>query len=450
MNRAVLGWASWDCGSAAWNAVITTFVFTVYLTSSSFGTPEDTSAVLGLGLTIAAFLIAVLAPITGRRSDQAERDGHGMRWLAIYSVAVFVAAALLVFIRPTPAMLWPGVILLALGTIAFEFASINYNAMLTRISTPATIGRISGLGWGAGYLGGIVLLLVLLIGFIQPDVGWFGVTHQDGMHVRASMLVSALWFGLFAIPLFRWVPKARAAAHAARVTPASGATAARGGLIASYRQLWQSLRELRRDHPHTVYFLIASAVFRDGLVGVFTFGGVIAAGTFGFSPGTVILFGVAANVGAGIATILGGLLDDVLGPKRIIIGSLVLMSLTGLGIFFGHNAGAGLFWVLGLILALFVGPAQSASRSLLARILPAGREGEIFGLYATTGRAVSFLAPLMFSASIALGRAVLPPGQDAQYWGILGIIAVLIAGLVMVLPIHSPPGQAGATGATRA
>ncbi len=153
----MLGWASWDCGSAAWNAVITTFVFTVYLTSSGFGTPEDTSSVLGVGLTIAAFLIAVLAPITGQRSDRAEREGHGMRWLAIYSIAVFLAAGLLVFIRPIPAMLWPGVILLALGTIAFEFATINYNAMLTRISTPATIGRISGLGWGAGYLGGIVL-----------------------------------------------------------------------------------------------------------------------------------------------------------------------------------------------------------------------------------------------------------------------------------------------------
>ncbi len=283
-------------------------------------------------------------------------------------------------------------------------------------------------------------MLVLLIGFIQPDVGWFGVTHEDGMHIRASMVVAAVWFGLFAIPLFRWVPRSR---PVPAMGPSSGQAApARVSLIDSYRLLWQSIRELRRDHPHTLYFLLASAVFRDGLVGVFTFGGVIAAGTFGFSPGTVILFGVAANVGAGIATILGGLLDDALGPKRIIIASLVCMSLTGLGIFFGHNAGAGLFWVLGLALALFVGPAQSASRSLLARILPAGREGEIFGLYATTGRAVSFLAPLMFSASIALGRVILPPGQDAQYWGILGIIAVLIAGLVMVLPIHSPPGRA--------
>ncbi|HYO86130.1 MAG TPA: MFS transporter [Dermatophilaceae bacterium] len=438
MSKPVLAWAAWDCGSAAWNAVVTTFVFTVYLTSSSFGGKNETSTTLGAGLTIAGVLVALLAPVIGRRADRA---GRGKRWLAVHTVVVVAMTAALFFVRPTPSMLWFGVGALAVGTLFFEFASVNYNALLTSISTPSTIGRVSGLGWGAGYLGGIVLLLILLLGFIQPDVGLFGVTDQDGMNIRVAMLVSAAWFALFALPVFRSVPE-RATITVSGTSGASGQVRARGlsGLVAAYRELWETLSDLARHHRTTLYFLGASAVFRDGMVGIFTFGGVIAAGTFGFSTSSVIMFGLVANVVAGVATIVGGYLDDRLGPKRIIVGSLVCMIVAGVGIFLAHDRGPGLFWVLGLLLTVFVGPVQSAARSLLARALPPGREGEIFGLYATTGRAVSFLAPLAFSVSIGIGVAVLPDGAEAQHWGILGIVAVLLVGLLLVLPVSPPHG----------
>ena len=130
--------------------------------------------------------------------------------------------------------------------------------------------------------------------------------------------------------------------------------------------------------PHTVFFLIASAVFRDGLAGVFTFGAIIAAGTFGFSAGDVLIFGVVANIVAGIATITFGALDDKIGPKKVIMISLIAMSIDGILIFIFHDAGTGVFWVLGLILTVFVGPAQSASRSFLARVIPEGREAKFW------------------------------------------------------------------------
>lgn len=408
----VLAWVAWDWGSASWNAVITTFVFTVYLTSSGFGSPEHTSGLLGTGLAIAGLLVALLAPVTGQRAD---RTGRATIWLAVNTAVVVAAAALMVLVRPTPEHLVPGVVLLAAGTLFFEFAEVNYNALITSVATPGNVGRVSGLGWGAGYIGGIVLLLVLLIGFILPDTGWFGVTHEDGMHVRTAMVVSALWFAVFAVPVLLFVRPAPAGTGERGSPEAAG-----GGILGAYRGVWRTLKQLRRDHPDALYFLVASAVFRDGLVGVFTFGGVLAAGTFGLSAQSVIIFGVAANVVAGVATIIGGLLDDAVGPKRIIVGSLSAMVVSGIGLFLAHDAGSRAFWILGLILCLFVGPAQSASRSLLARYIPAGREGEIFGLYATTGRAVSFLAPLAFSASIAVGGAIGPSGGDAQYWGTSG------------------------------
>jgi UMF1 family MFS transporter len=202
----------------------------------------------------------------------------------------------------------------------------------------------------------------------------------------------------------------------------------RRNFFAGYVVLGRRLRRMWRTERRTLAFLIASAVYRDGLAGIFTFGGVVAAGTFGFSATEVVIFAIAANLAAGAGAVLGGRLDDHFGPKTVIVAALLGLVLVGgaLVVLPGKIA----FWACGLILASFVGPAQSSSRTFLARVVPPGREGEAFGLYATTGRAVSFLAPLAFSGFIAL--------FDTQRAGMAGITLVLLAGLVALLPIRPP------------
>lgn len=412
----VIAWGLWDWGSAAFNAVATTFVFTVYLTSSSFGDATATSAALSWALAGAGLVVLLTAPVVGQRSDA---SAHRKRWLAIDTAVVVVVLALMFFVQPDPAYLWFGLALLALGTVFYELAGVNYNAMLAQVSTPRTVGKVSGFGWGMGYLGGIVLLLIVYFGFINPEVGLFGVTGADGMAVRVSMVVAALWFALSAIPVFFAVPEN------APIAPAR----TRVGFFASYRLLFRDIAKLWRESRHTVYFLLSSAIFRDGLTGVFTYGGVLAAGTFGFSAGEVIVFAIAANVVAGVATIASGSLDDRFGPKPLIIVSLVGLIVSGTCVFLFHDGGQTMFWIFGLILCLFVGPAQSASRTFLARLIPAGREGEVFGLYATTGRAAVFLAPTAFGLFVTIG--------GAQYWGILGIVLVLLIGLLLLIPVRS-------------
>jgi UMF1 family MFS transporter len=417
-TRRVIAWGLWDWGSASFNAVVTTFVFTVYLTTAEgFGGETLVSQWLAWTLSAAGLVIAVLAPVTGQRSDT---SGRRKFWLGVNTALVVLATALLFVVAPDAAFLPLGLLLLGAGNIFFEFAGVNYNAMLSQVATPRTIGRVSGFGWGMGYLGGIVLLLIVYFGFISPEVGLFGVTGDDGMDVRVSMLVSAVWFGLFALPVFFAVPEYHG----------RGARRERVGFLASYRRLGASIARLWRTNRPLLGFLAASAVFRDGLAGVFTFGGVLAAGTFGFSPGEVIIFAIVANVVAGISTISVGLLDDKLGAKPVIIVALIGLVVAGLAVFVLHDGGQMVFWIFGLALCLFVGPAQSAARSYLARMVPAGEEGEIFGLYATTGRAVSFLAPMAFGIFVAIG--------GAQYWGILGIVAVLAVGLVLLLFVRPP------------
>jgi UMF1 family MFS transporter len=169
-------------------------------------------------------------------------------------------------------------------------------------------------------------------------------------------------------------------------------------------------------------------VFRDGLNAVFTFGGVIAAGTFGFTLSEVIVFAIVGNVAAGAGALVGGRLDDRVGPKRVIVASLVGILLAGTPLLFLEGTAA--FWVCGLLLCLFVGPAQSASRTFLGRLTRTGEEGALFGLYATTGRAVSFLAPTLFAVFVSV--------LGAQRWGILGILLVVGAGLLLLLRARDP------------
>lgn len=429
----VLAWASWDWGSAAFNAVMTTFVFTVYLTSNAFGGEDSASAVLGGALAVAGFAIALLAPVTGQRSDA---GGRRKLWLGVNSAVVAVLTALCFFVFPHPEFLLLGVSLIALGNVFFEFAGVNYNAMLAQVSTPRNIGKVSGFGWGAGYLGGIVALLIVLQLFVQPAFAWFGASTQDSLNIRLVAVFSALWFFVFALPVLFAVPE----------LPRSG-QAARLGFLASYGLLFRRIKAIYATSPHTIYFLLASAVFRDGLAAVFTFGGIIAAGTFGFALSQVIFFAIFGNVVAAIGAVIGGFLDDKVGPKTVITGSLVGLLVAGSAILvlgngnysvFGMEwAASTTFWVFGLFLCLFVGPAQSSSRAYLARLAPHGEAGELFGLYATTGRAVSFLAPALFTLCITVATPLVPAGQ-AQRWGILGIMVVLLAGLLVLLPVKAP------------
>lgn len=456
-KRKIAAWSLWDWGSAAWNAVITSFVFSTWLSSSAFvddklvaaatdaanaGLPKDNPAQLavdaviathstwfGWGIVLAGVSIALAAPVLGARSD---RGGRRKAWLAINTLAVVLVSFALFFVYPDQSRLdfymVVGIVLLALGNIFFELASVNYNAMLNQISTKENRGRISGIGWGAGYLGGIVLLVLLFVGFINPEVGWFGVTDTNGMDIRISVVIGAVWFGVFAIPVLIAIPETLAQAKGVKL-----------GIIGAYRKLVRDVQTLWRVDRRVVRFLIASAIFRDGLAGVFAFGGIIAAGSFGFSPSEVVIFAIVANVIAGIATIAAGFFEDRVGAKLVMVTALFGMIISATVVFFGHGSGQLIFWIFGSILCIFVGPVQSASRATISRLSLPGHEGELFGLYATTGRAASFLAPAAFAVMVGI--------FGMQIWGILGLVLILAVGLALLLPLDLSPRQAPAESA---
>lgn len=416
-KKKIVSWALWDWGTQPFNTVIITFVFAVYITGEVFGPENQVTQAHGWATAAAGLIVALIAPVLGQNAD---RSGRMVRNLKFLTWALAAISALLFFVKPEPGYLWLGLGILAVGTIISEIAGVNANALLDDISTPENVGRISGFGWGMGYLGGIIVLLICALGFIMPGGGYWA---NDGWGTRISMIVCAIWTLAFTAPTFLNLK------DKPRTTPPP-----KMGVVDSYKELGRTIARIWRTDRHTMYFLGASALFRDGLAGVFAFGAVIAAVTFEFTSTEVLLFGAAANIVAGVSTIAFGLLDDRIGPKKVILISLGALVILGLGVFFLHDAGKLPFWIMGLAMTAFVGPAQSASRSFLARLVPEGRAGEIFGLYATTGRVVSFLAPTMYGIFIGIGAWVTGSG-GTQYWGILGIVLVILAGFLVMLPV---------------
>lgn len=432
-RKQVISWALWDWATQPFNSVILTFVFaSLYLISDNFlpadiaalaaddpikeGALANLSAGYGWATFGAGILILLLAPVLGQRADA---SGSKKKLLLAFTAILALVQFGLFFVYADPSFFWLGAILLALGAVVSEIAGVNYNAMLVQVSTRKTIGKVSGLGWGLGYIGGIVALIIVVV---LDTFSWFGMDTSNGLAYRLIAVGAAVWTVVFTLPLLFNVPEA----------PPTGAESAKVGFFRSYVVLVKDVVALYKapaTRP-TFWFLVASAIYRDGLAGVFAFGGILAAVAFGFSPTEVIMFGIAANVVAGISTIIGGRIDDFVGPKAVILFALFGLVAMAIVVFAFHESGVIVFWVGGLLLSSFVGPAQAASRSLLARVTPDGRQGEVFGLYATTGRVASFLSPLLWALFITWFGSTI--------FGVLGIAVILLFGAVLLIFVRIP------------
>ena len=418
--KGTLSWAMWDWASQSFPTIITSFVFSRYITDAVFapaGLSEDEAAQytgywLGISGVIAGVLVALIAPLIGARADRAGRKKY---WLMVNTYLFAASIGLMFFVAPSPDFFMFGLILLAVGGIFFEFATVNYNAMLNQVSTPSERGKVSQFGWGLGYMGGIVLLVLSLwiIRFGGNEV--LGIPESDAMPVRVVMVLSMIWVIVFSLPMLLRVPESK------------GTGGPKPSLTSSYKRLFRDLVGMRKQNPQLLNFLIASAIYRDGLNGVFAYGAVLGGLAFGLGLTEIIIFGIGANILAGFGAFLSSFFEDRMGSKRIILISLAGVMLGGLGVFFFADWGANAYFIFGLFLTIFVGPAQAGSRTLMSRLSHEDRQGEAFGLFATTGRAISFLAPAAWAFFV---------GTFSPIWGIIGLIVIILVGFVLLIGVR--------------
>lgn len=411
----IVAWAFYDWASSAFNTVIGTFVFSVYFMEGIYGDVTRGTAAWGFAIGTAGIIVAILAPVLGAVAD---RLGQRKPWLAGLVVATIVPTALLWFAEPDQAYVTYALVLVVIASVAFELGGVFYNAMLPDIAPPAMLGRVSGWSWGMGYMGGLASLasvLLLLVG-LPGATGLFGLPTDNAVNVRATGPMVALWFGLFALPMFLWTPDR-----------AVIATTVRRAIGEGLRDLVVTLRALPRQGS-ILRFLIASALYRDGLSTLFAVGGLYAAGTIGMSLEQVLMFAIGLNVTAGIGAALFGFIDDRVGSKTTVLAALGGLIAFGAALLLVDNM--PVFIGLALCLGLFVGPAQAASRSLLARLAPREEVTKMFGLYALTGKSIAFVGPLLFAAVTS--------AFDSQRVGMTVILALFALGGLLLLTVRAP------------
>lgn len=411
-----LGLASWclyDWANSAFPTIVTTFVFSVYFTRAVADNPVDGAVQWSHSVTAAALAVVLGAPALG-----AIADGLGRRkpWLLAFTALTVVATLALWLVRPSPSHVLAGQVLYAAAATFYGFAMVFYDSMLRRIAPPGYIGRMSGWGWALGYGGGLASLVIALVLLVNADPPPFGLDREPYEHVRATSVLVAVWFGLFAIPLFLFTPD----------RPPTGKSI-RDAMQTGLRSLTTTMRQLLANRA-IARFLLAHMFYTNGLNTLFAFGGIYAAGTFQMSFTEVLTFGIALNVTAGLGAAGFAWVDDLIGSKKTVLIALSALSVLGLALVLVEAK--PLFFVLGCLLGIFVGPAQAAGRALMARLAPKDLETEAFGLYELAGKVTIFAGPLLLGLATDLFRS--------QRVGMSTILMFFVAGIIILLPLREP------------
>jgi UMF1 family MFS transporter len=441
-RSAVIGWIFFDWAAQPYFTLITTFVFAPYFATHVAPDAASGQALWGFATAAAGMAIALLSPVLGAIADA---SGRRKPWIAAFGAMLVIGSALMWFGRPGDVKLIPPLLFAyAIATVGVEFATVFNNAMMPTLVPPDRIGRLSGTGWATGYVGGI-LSLILVLGFLaaSPETGrtlfsfkpLFGLDPLAHQGDRISGPLTAIWFIVFVLPMFLLTPD-YPARHPLRV-------ALREGLA----ELKQTLIELPK-HRSLALFLLANMIYTDGLVSLFAFGGIYAAGTFGWNTIQIGTFGIILAIAGTFGGYFGGKLDDRFGPKRVIAGSMTILLISIIAILAVSKdsilfipisppvPGGALFssgaerayLVLGCMIGAAGAPLQAASRSLLIRMAPKYRIAQYFGLFALTGKVTSFIGPLLIG--------IVTAATGSQKAGMATLVLFFATGLVLLARVE--------------
>ncbi|MCF4099986.1 MFS transporter [Maritalea mediterranea] len=426
-------WMLFDFAAQPFHTLILTFIFAPYFAAHLSPNAVDGQAMWGYAIGLGGFVIAILAPVLGAMSDT---TGPRKPYIAFFSIFAIIGASLMFFAAPgTENGVLFAVVGVFLAIIGFEFATIFNNAMMPNLIKDEDLGLLSGFGWALGYVGGILTLLIILAFMAaSPETGTtlvglspiFGLDPMLHEGDRASGLLTAIWYLIFIIPLFLFTPDA----------PKIERT--KNAIQKGLRKLGTTLKNLPQRKSYFAY-LLASMFYRDGLNGLYAFGGIYAVGMLGLSTIQIGVFGIIAALSGAIGATIGAFADKNFGPKAVvstccyllILACVIVVSTTQQYALFtiqlepDSNIPLIIFYIAGAIIGGAGGALQAASRTLLVRQVPQSEVGEAFGLFALTGRATSFIAPLSI--------AVVTSWSQSQQIGITPIIALFVLGAVGLL-----------------
>jgi len=414
----VFVWSLYDFANSAFTTLVVTFIYAAYFTKAIAENEIIGTALWSRAVSLTAIIVAISSPIMGVIADKANLRKAFLAFMTYISI---FGSIMLYFAMPGEIM--KALIWFVIANIGFELGGVFYNAYLPEIAPENKIGRVSGYGWSFGYVGGLLCLVIAMVGFVKPEIPWFGFSKIAGENIRATNILVAVWFGIFSLPMLL-----KLKSH-----PPTKNKKSEFNVLSGINELIHTFREIIK-YKQVINFLLARMIYNDGLVTIFAFGGIYAAGTFGFSFEEIMIFGIVLNVTAGIGAFTFGFLDDKLGGKLTIQITLICLIAAGLMAIFAKSK--FIFWISGIMVGIFSGPNQAASRSLMGRFTPRSKENEFYGFFAFSGKMTAFIGPLFLG--------ILTQVFDSQRAGVSIVVILFILGLFLLKNINEKDGIATA------
>ena len=435
-RKSVWGWMLFDFASQPFHTLLVTFIFAPYFTSAVMTDAETATSLWGLMTAAAAIVIACMAPLLGAVADTA---GPRKPWIALFSLFYVFGAGALWFATPGMDDVTLILIAFAIGLIGVEFAFTFTNAILPEIVPRRDVGVVSGAGWALGYVGGLLVLIFVLMLVAENDQGKTllntaplgGLDPEMREGTRSVGPITAIWYVIFMIPFFLWVP------DVARRSRATGA------VKRSLQELWQTIRSLPQK-PNLLNFLLSSMFYRDALNAIYAFGGIYAVGVLGWTIPQVGVFGILGATTGAIGAWIGGRADRAYGPNRVVLTAIIALivvcliciatsreAVLGMAVDADSKLPDVVFYICGALIGAAGGTLQAASRTLVVHHSDPQRMTEAFGLYALVGKSTAFLAPLAIAGLTRL--------TGSQHYGIfIPIIVLFVIGLVLLQFVGTP------------
>ena len=369
-NKQIISWSLYDFANQPYTTLIITFIYSAFFVNYIAPNEIEGTFLWANAISITAIIVAFLSPLLGAFADE---TGYRKFFLVFFTILCSLFTALLYF--PEKGDLSLAIIFVIISNIAFEMGCVFCNSYLKELSNDKNIGRVSGNAWGLGFLGG---LSALFISFALFDV-------NNPQEVKQICVFVAIWFVLFSLPTFIFLEDSKRT----MVT--------KKDISSSFTSISTTFKEIR-NYKKVVNFLIARLFYNDGLITIFALGGVYAVGSLNFTMNEVLILGIILNVFAALGSFVFGSYEDKIGTRNVINLSLVILIISTILAFVAPwtNYPKEVFWIAGVLLGSMIGPNQSCSRSYMSQIIPANKKNEFFGFYALTGKATSFLGPLLF------------------------------------------------------
>lgn len=395
-SKEIISWSFYDFANQPYTTLIITFIYSAFFVN--YIAPNETNGTFlwANAISITAICVGILSPILGAFADS---GGYRKFFLIFFTILCSIFTALLYI--PDSGDVFLALVLVILSNIAYELGTVFSNSYLIDLSNNKNVGRISGTAWGFGFVGGLIALFCALT--------FFDVNIPND--IKLINIFVAIWFLFFSLPAFFFLKDRKKE------------KLLMSNLILSFKSLKITFKEIYK-YKKILNFLIARLFYNDGLITIFALGGIYAVGSLDFSMREVLILGVVLNIFAAIGSFTFGYIEDKIGVKNVINISLLILIFATLLAFIAPwtNFPKEIFWLAGVLLGTMIGPNQSCSRSFMSQIIPIEKKNEFFGFFALTGKATSFLGPLLFGIITTL---------HSQQFALLSVVIFFILGYII-------------------